>query len=141
MKKVNKETKMSRPINYEADQQVDYENDYEDLFEYDGDIKRYIGHPDVWYFDTYHNHMSKQEAFDMLVRAIRKYVNHARELECVGVDHDWMTSVLDSWFEHDHITNDYFDHLFPEIEDSDDGAFINDIVIASRIFYCFYFVS
>lgn len=113
-------------------QSPEFENPADEVYEYENGKKFYLGHCDQWYYDEYHGLLTKESAKIMLTNAIRRYVNHARELDCEPIDENDAAGRLDNWFEHDANTNDYFDHLFPD-DDDDENSIIDEIIQDSRL--------
>lgn len=110
-------------------------NTYDQWYEYDGDKKIYLGHKPKWYYDNYQPNMSKDEIFQMLVRAVRKYINHSNDAGCEIIPRDEMYDELCYWFNEDSTHEQYFLTHFPEILEEDDNT-VNDILDASNIFDC-----
>ncbi len=88
-----------------------------------------LEHDPELYFDLYHENLTENEAYDMLVRAVIKYVEHAVEKPTKkDVEQE-----LYRWFEYDQYHKKYFHFYFEGyLEDGDQT--INNILDDSGMF-------
>jgi hypothetical protein len=82
-----------------------------EIWEYVGERKVYLGRRDEWYFDDYRPNMTAREVIEMLAKALKKFVDDAKELECEELADDELFGVLEMWFDHDSSSKGYFDSI------------------------------